>query len=259
MRAVFAIRQRFGTVYVVLLVKDPELLAAFRRGDKAAMEIVYRHYVKGLSHFLQKGFSFRSGERFFYFKGYRSPFDLHNSVQEVFRRAFEERARLSYNGINSYSNWILAIARNMVINGFRDREIAFSQFEEKRGDGEGGGRNWDNEITEEFSGILYGSAGEKQDTAMESAQLKQLMDRFMAQLSEEDRELVRHRFTEGLGQEEAAKEMQSTRMKVRTQEAKIKRRLIAFLRNTGYLEQYLKTRGGDDEPTQTLMVDGEEK
>src|SRR5438045_884131 len=110
------------------------------------MEVVYRHYVKGVSHFMQKGFSFRSTDKFFFFKGYRSPFDLHNAVQEVFRRAFEERARLSYNGVNSYSNWILAIARNMIINQFRNKEIPFSQFEEKNADGES--RQWENQITE---------------------------------------------------------------------------------------------------------------
>ena len=96
------------------------------------MERVYLHYVKGIGHFLQKGFSFRSQDKFFFFKGYKSTFDLHNAVQEVFRRAFEERARLSYNGVNSYSNWILAIARNMVINQFRNKEVPFSQFEERK-------------------------------------------------------------------------------------------------------------------------------
>lgn len=239
----------------MLLIKDPDLLAAFRRGDKAAMEIVYRHYVKGLGHFLQKGFSFRSADRFFYFKGYRAAFDLHNAVQEVFRRAFEEKARLSYNGVNSYSNWILAIARNMVINGFRDREIPFSQFDD-RGDGEK--RQWDNEVTEEYSGVLYATANAKQDDALESAQLKQLLAQFMGQLHEEDRELVRLRYGEGLGQEEAAKELKSTRMKVRTQESKIRRRLIGFMRTTGYLDAYLRQIELSEDPTRTSLLKDDE-
>ena len=49
-------------------------------------------------------------------------------MQEVFRRSFETRARNSYNGVNSFTNWVLAIARNMVINQFRNREIAFSDY-----------------------------------------------------------------------------------------------------------------------------------
>jgi RNA polymerase sigma factor (sigma-70 family) len=239
----------------VLLIKNPELLQTFRRGDRAAMEMVYRHYVKGVSHFLQKGFSFRSQERYFFFKGYRSPSDLHNSVQEVFRRAFEEKARLAYNGVNSYANWILAIARNFVINQFRNREVPFSHFEDRTGEGE---RKWDNEITEEYSGVLYGTAGHKQDVALEKAELQKLIAQFMGSLSEEDRELVRLRFTEGNGQEEAAKALGSTRMKVRTQEGRVRRRLVAFLRNSGYLDAYMKSQAFGDDDTRTQHIGDEE-
>jgi RNA polymerase sigma factor (sigma-70 family) len=239
----------------VLLINNPELLGAFRRGDKAALEVVYRHYVKGLTHFVQKGFTFRSAEKFFYFKGFRNVFDLHNAVQEVFRRAFEEKARLSYNGVSSYSNWILAIARNMIINQFRNREIPFSQFEEREGEG---GRQWENQLTDEYSGVLHGTTGDNQDLAMEKAQLKELMARFMTQLSDEDKELVRLRYTEGQGQEETAKAMSSTRMRIRTQEAKVRRRLIAYLRHSGYLDQFAKSTGGlgggEDDETKTIQL-----
>lgn len=222
----------------MLLINNPELLASFRQGERSALEAVYRHYVKGVAHFLQKGFSFRSGDKFFFFKGYRSTFDLHNAVQEVFRRAFEEKARLSYNGVNSYSNWILAIARNMVINQFRNKEVPFSQFEEGP-DGENR-RRFENEIDEKYTGLLYASTGPKQDVAIEHAELKILINRFLGELNDEDRELINLRFVEGFGQEEAAKHMGSTRMKIRTQEAKVRKRLIAFMRDSGYLDQFAK-------------------
>ncbi len=238
----------------MLLIKDPELLAAFRRGDRAAMETVYRHYVRGVSHFMQKGFTFRSAERYLYFKGFRETFDLHNAVQEVFRRAFEERARLSYNGVNSYSNWILAIARNLIINQFRNKEIPFSQFQDQDREN---GSSWEQELSEEYSGLLHGSASQKQDLALENAQLKQLIGRFMSQLSEEDRELVRLRYTEGLGQEEVAKALTSTRMKIRTQESKIRRRLIGFMRSSGYLDQYLGSAEQITASLQAATVDDE--
>ncbi len=240
----------------MLLIKNPELLVGFRRGDKAALEIVYRHYVKGVSHFVQKGFSFRSAEKYLFFKGFRNAFDLHNTVQEVFRRAFEEKARLSYNGVSSYANWILAIARNLIINQFRNKEIPFSQFEER--DRQESGNTWENQLTDEYSGILHGTTGDHQDVALEKAQLKDLIERFMTELGEEDRELVKYRYSEGLGQEETAKAMSSTRMKVRTQEARIRRRLIAYLRHTGYLEQFLgKVREDSEEVTKTQHLDFE--
>jgi len=68
-------------------------------------------------------------------------------------------------------------------------------------------------------------------------------------LNEEDRELVRLRFTESQGQEETAKALGSTRMKVRTQESRIRRRLVAFLRHSGYLDEYMNARQQGEEET----------
>jgi len=220
----------------VLLIKNPDLLSRFRKGESSALEEVYLFYVKGVSHFLSKGFSFRSGDKYFYFKGCKSPFDLHNAVQEVFRRAFEEKARLSYNGVNTYSNWILAIARNMVINQFRNKEIAFSQFEDPHSQEK---RRFENEIKEEYVGLLYGNVLEKPDALAEKLELKEIVKKFMAGISSEDQNLLMYRFVEGLGQEESAKQMGSTRMKVRTQEAKLRKRLFAYLKDTGYIDHYL--------------------
>ena len=54
-----------------------------------------------------------------------------------------------------------------------------------------------------------------------------------------------------------------SRMRIRTQEAKVRRRLIAYLRNSGYLEQFVKNGvplgdegdvDGDDEQTKTIQV-----
>ena len=101
--------------------------------------------------------------------------------------------------------------------------------------------------------MLYGTASEKQDQALEKAQLAELMKKFMIQRSDEDKDLVRVRYTEGLGQEEAAKTLNSTRMKIRTQEAKVRRRLIAFLRHSGYLDMYMKAIVSDEEATETLV------
>ena len=76
----------------MFLAKNPTLLAAFKRGERDAMDEVYRHYVPGVPAFLRKGFTFRSGKGHFYFKGIQDPQELKSAVQEVFRRAFEEKA-----------------------------------------------------------------------------------------------------------------------------------------------------------------------
>lgn len=219
----------------MFLAKNKKLLDAFKKGDRQAMDVVYRHYHRGVLSFLRKGFSFRSGTGHFYFKGIQDVNELQNAVQEVFRRSFEDRARASYNGVNSFTNWVLAIGRNMVINQFRNREIAFSDYISPS-DERGHLTIMDDEITEEFSGILYGRPSRPQDTQFENNELKGLMDEFTGDLSEQDQRILALRFAEGLGQEETAKALGSTRMKVRTAESRLRNRLRAKLRKTGYID-----------------------
>src|SRR5687768_12125655 len=155
-------------------------LDPFKPGKRDALAEVYRHYAPGVTSFLRKGFTFRSGKGHFYFKGIMDLSELKASVQEVFRRAFEEKARSSYNGINSFTNWVLAIGRNMVINRFRNREIAFSDYISPSDD-----RShltfMDDEVSEEFTGVLYGRPSRMQDMTVETTELKGLIDKFMAQ------------------------------------------------------------------------------
>lgn len=217
------------------LAKNAELLARFRRGDRDALEDIYRHYFPGVTGFLRKGFTFRSGTGHFFFKGIHDPSELKSAVQEVFRRAFEEKARIAYNGVNSFTNWVLAIGRNLVINGFRNREIAFSDYISPS-DERSHLTIMDDAVTEEFSGVLYAEQERPQDLKMEHDQLTTLMARFMKELSDHDRQLLILRFVEGRGQEEAAEALGSTRMKVRTAEAKVRSRLRAFLRHSGYID-----------------------
>ena len=82
----------------MFLAKDKRLLEPFKRGDREAMDTVYRHYRRGVTAFLRKGFTFRSGSGNFYFKGIQDPSELDSAVQEVFRRAFEDRPRIRTTG-----------------------------------------------------------------------------------------------------------------------------------------------------------------
>lgn len=242
----------------MFLAKNKKLLDAFKKGDRDAMDVVYRHYHRGVTSFLRKGFTFRSGTGHFFFKGIQDPNELNNAVQEVFRRSFEDRARASYNGVNSFTNWVLAIGRNMVINQFRNREIAFSDYISP-GDERGHLTIMDDEVTEEFSGILYGRPSRPQDTQFENNELKGLMDEFTGDLSEQDQRILALRFAEGLGQEETAKALGSTRMKVRTAESRLRNRLRAKLRKTGYIDNLpLGQAPAEDDAEAPAAVDDED-
>ena len=60
----------------------------------------------------------------------------------------------------------------------------------------------------------------------------------MGELTEHDRQLMVLRFGEGRGQEETASKLGSTRMKVRTAESKLRNRLRAYLRHSGYIDHF---------------------
>lgn len=219
----------------MFLAKNAELLAAFKAGDTQALETVYTHYAPGVHAFLRKGFTFRGAKGTFYFKGMQELSDLEPAVQEVFRRAFEPRARQSYNGVNSFTNWVLAISRNMVINRFRNREISFSSYISPS-DGRSHLTVLDDIVSPDYGGMLYARQSKSQDTAFEHGELKGLMAQFFKELTPRDQEILTLRFAEGLGQEDSARALGSTRMKIRTAEAKLRSRLRAFLRNSGYLD-----------------------
>ena len=111
-----------------LLADNRELLNHFRRGETRALEQIYRHYAPRIATFLSRGFTFKSRDRCLHFRGYHQAFDIDNALQETFARAFSERARLSYDGLRSYQVYLLAIARNLVLDEFRSREVAMSPF-----------------------------------------------------------------------------------------------------------------------------------
>src|SRR5690242_17666024 len=111
---------------LTLLLSERQLLERFRSGERRALEDVYRHYVRPVSEFLSRGFTFSSRDRTLRFRGYTQPFDLDNAIQETFTRAFKDSARIGYDGLNSYKNYLFAIARNLVIDEFRSRETAMS-------------------------------------------------------------------------------------------------------------------------------------
>ena len=58
----------------------------------------------------------------------------------------------------------------------------------------------------------------------------------MLELTNSERQLLILRFVEGIGQEETARQLDSSRMKIRTAESKLRRRLRAFLQDSGYID-----------------------
>ena len=76
----------------------------------------------------------------------------------------------------------------------------------------------------------------------------------MSELVPEDKELLVLRFVENKSQEEAAEIISSTRMKIRTAESKLRRRLKAFMRGTGYTD-HMKGASGSKSRFTRIHVD----
>ncbi len=224
-----------------LLIERRELLDRFKRGERRALEEVYRHYAPDVAAFLQRGFNFASAGRTLRFSGYAQPFDLDNALQETFVRAFKESARLGYDGLHPYKSYLLAIARNLVLDEFRNREVAMSPFIDQL-DTSGGAQEAATHEGEEAAPASTvsdaPSAGVSAEQEFLRHELGRLYAAFVARLDEKDRSFFRHRFEEQRTQVDAGAACGLSHMQARTLEKKLRRAFLEFMQTNGYLESY---------------------
>jgi RNA polymerase sigma-70 factor (ECF subfamily) len=193
--------------------------------------------VGDVANFLRRGFTFTSRDRSFRFRGYGQPFDLDNAVQETFLRAFKESARIGYDGLHSYKNYLLAISRNLVVDEFRNREVAMSPFVEQAreqapvADGDEAGAPRD-------AMSLSESAPVSAEQEYLRQELGQLYSQFVERLDERDRSFFRARFEEQLTQIEAGQRTGLSHMQSRTLEKKLREKFLKYMKSNGYLEAY---------------------
>ena len=223
---------------LMLLVERRDLLARFKEGERRALEEVYRHYVADVANFLRRGFSFTSRDRNFRFSGYHQPFDLDNAVQETFVRGFKESARLGYDGLHSYKNYLLAIARNLVVDEFRNKEVAMSPFIEAQARVEQAPSHDGEEAAPAMSMSSSDSAQVSAEQEFLRQELAQLYAGFLERLDERDRIFFHARFEEQRTQVEAGESCGLSHMQSRTLEKKLRERFLKFMQTNGYLDSY---------------------
>lgn len=188
-------------------------MQCFREGDPETLGQVYRAHVEVLARAL-RAMAWR-GRGFSQMKG---ALELENTVLETFARAFEPRARVAYDGVRPYGHFLVGIARNVLLEQARRREVSvgLEPFEEL------------GEVPEEGEGLAQ---------MLEDREVEGLLASFKEGLSSEERRLFELRFGEdGLAQEGAAEQLGLTRIQVRRRELGLKTRLLEFLQARGYLE-----------------------
>lgn len=192
------------------------ILRGFRAGDGAALREVYRRHADDVARLLRLGFSFESAGRSHRFAGYAGAFELQDAMQETFRLAFEPRARQAYDGVRPYAPYLRTIARNVVLKRFRAQREVFPIAEEP---GEGDARV-----------LADDDETASPEVAIASDEIRELVAAFLRALDPGDRELLTLRFVEGHSQRDVAEMLKIGRQQIRTREAKLRARLLAFVR-----------------------------
>lgn len=206
-----------------MLESDRELLEGFRRGDRRALDRVYRGYAGELVAFLKGGFTFRSGDQTLSYRGTQSTFQIEDWLHEVFLRAFSESARAQYDGLRPYGAYLKMIARNLVLDELRRKEHRVRvEVEVLPEPGEAG----DFELQRPCS---------PEDLA-EQSQLQDHIDDFIAQLPPREQEVYRRRFREGFDQKDVARDTGISISKVKTSEKRIREGFLAYLIEKGWLD-----------------------
>ncbi|RKH71447.1 RNA polymerase sigma factor [Corallococcus aberystwythensis] len=196
---------------------DDDTLRRFREGTPEVLAEVYRAHAEPFARLL-KSAAWRGA-----FTRLRNAMELENTLLETFARAFEPRTRAAYNGTRPYAHFLMGIARNVLLEQSRERELV--------------GRD------EPFEGLTE-SSPEDGGLAelLEDREVEALLAAFKDGLSRQEQRLFELRFSEGVAQEEAATALGLTRIQVRRREFGLKSRLLGFLQSKGYLED-LETQG----------------
>lgn len=195
---------------------DPVLLAKYRRGDDNTLALVFDAYAGPLAASVRAGIPFMAdGQRL------RIGHDLLEQevemiVQETFVRAFSEKARGSFDGVRPYRTWLFAIARNLLIDLARHRirgpKIA--------------------PIAEIDDFIEEARTPEE---AAQDAQLAALVNEFTQGLGEPEKSIYRLRYEENKSARETGVALSMSEIQVRRRDAKLRDRLLGFLRQHGFL------------------------
>lgn len=199
----------------MMLVETPALLERFRRGEESALVAVYTHYAPMVYRHLQRGFVFSSQGRWFRVHGLHDAAEQESFVQETFVRCFAEKARLSYDGERPYWPYVMRVCERLLIEERRRHKKVVALSEEALAS-----------LSED---------GPSVQQSLEQQELIALLETFLATCSSRDRAVFQALYEYGDSQQQAAERLGLGRTQIRTSLARLRRELLRFLRDRGYL------------------------
>lgn len=210
---------------MTLFQERPELLVPFREGRREALELLYVRYLPEVTRVLQHGFTSGAAGQL-RVPGLHDPAALRDALQEVFVRAFQERARLSFDGLRPYRPFLLRIAQHVRIDQLRKtgREAPVSSLGSDADDA-----LLDIDALLERNLPFAGPAPVQPQEQREWERLVALAQAYTATLDAEAQHFVATRFAEGRSQSETAEIMGISRRRVRTLEDRVQAGLKRYL------------------------------
>lgn len=204
------------------LVDDRSLREAFLEGQEAALTVVYHEYAPAVLSLVRQGFTFSSGGRRLRFAGCSQAADAENALQEIFMRAFSDRARRSYDGLRPYRAYLLAIARNVLIDETRTawhRYVRLSSAEDCEAP------------VNEDQGVLELAYLEVED-------LKRQILAFTNALDANERRIFTTRLLQGTSVERSAELVGVSEHRIKKSEKRLRKSFFLHMRQQGFFAGY---------------------
>ncbi len=209
---------------------NPDKVELFKSADRETFTWVYRTYVNEVAKMLTGGFTFNSSGERVRFAGYRSPNQLQEAIQETFLKAFGESARRNYDGSRPYAPYLMQIAKNVVIDGFRKQSLDRSLFVMI------GNLVYENETEDEAIGRLGQQHSESPEDLAAKNQIYLLVRSFVDALNPEDRKIVTEHLAGDASQAEIAETLGVDRNEIRRRIKNIREALLRHLKTHGAIE-----------------------
>lgn len=200
------------------LEADRAAVDGFRRGEPAIFARIVETFIDDIARTVRAGVMVRVDGQPTRVGGGLPEQEVEALVQETFRKVFEPRARASYDGLRPFGAWLATIARHLLIDRARKEATARRHTA----------------TVDDLEALALDEGGI--DDALETQELRSLIDAFLQERATEDRELFRVRFVEGLSLRQAAKALSRSFIGVRRRDARLRADLHTALVAAGYLE-----------------------
>lgn len=188
---------------------QPSLLEAFRRGERWALERVYREHARMLDAYL-RALARRARAR-----DVANDDAIADSLQEIFIRAFSPATRRAYDSSRPYAPYLRRIAKNLFIDQLRAHGRA---------------------LEHSLGGLLNDSEPVPVECdAIADPRVAKVLSTYLGALSPPLFGVYQQRFVLGHSQEQACSSLGITRRRLRTDEERLKRGLRHALVSHGIL------------------------